>query len=236
MAPANVLRAYVMRWLKPLLPLGGYAFRPAAGGPQQEALDRLLATVPYPAGEFELENPFWPPGARRPWVGTRHRMDALYGGTFKLANMPPAVLERIDDFFGPLSIDTVTQVIHFARLGHVTDRRGVGRYVDREHARARLQFPILSLHSTENGLVDVATAARMRAWFAQLALADERERRAAPTAPRDDPPDHRVRRLARMGHQDSLIGRTAPRVYTRIGRFLDEGLARDDARAARAAP
>ena len=146
-------------------------------------------------------------------------MDALYGGTFKLANMPRAVLERIDDFFGPLSIDTVTQVIHFARLGHVTDRRGVGRYVDREHARARLQFPILSLHSTENGLVDVATAARMRAWFAQLGR-----------------PDHRVRRLARMGHQDSLIGRTAPRVYARIGRFLDEGLARAAARAAGAAP
>mgnify|MGYP006146245995 CR=1 FL=1 len=49
-------------------------------------------------------------------VGTRHRMDALYGRDFNVNNVPDAMLECIDDHFGPLNIETVSQAVHFARL------------------------------------------------------------------------------------------------------------------------
>ena len=101
--PENVFRAYAMRYLKHYLPLDDYQFRPS-GKPRilDQLIDRMLATLPYPEHEFDRENPFWQPWRRTPWVGTRHRMDALYGRDFSVNNLPPKVLDYIDDHFGPL--------------------------------------------------------------------------------------------------------------------------------------
>ena len=43
-------------------------------------------------------------------------MDALYGRDFNVNNLPSKVLDYIDDHFGPLNIDTVSQAIHFAQV------------------------------------------------------------------------------------------------------------------------
>jgi choline dehydrogenase-like flavoprotein/pimeloyl-ACP methyl ester carboxylesterase len=158
----NVLAAYVMRYVRDLLPLEEYTFSPQGKvSTAGQFLDRVLAAMSMPPYEFRRENPWWP-GKATPWVGTRHRMDALYGRTFRLKNMANGTLDHIDDFFGPLSVDTVSQVLHFAAVNCVTDNRGINRYVTPQRVSRRLKFPMMSLHGKENGLSDPATMAIMR--------------------------------------------------------------------------
>jgi pimeloyl-ACP methyl ester carboxylesterase len=158
----NVLAAYVMRYVRDLLPLEQYTFSPQGKiSTAGQFLDRVLAAMSMPPYEFRRENPWWP-GKATPWVGTRHRMDVLYGRTFRLKNMANATLDHIDDFFGPLSVDTVSQVLHFAAVNCVADNRGINRYVTPERVSRRLKFPMMSLHGKENGLSDPATMAIMR--------------------------------------------------------------------------
>ena len=108
MSPANQARALIMRYVKQFVPMGNYDFRPEGDVTLADLLlDRLLATLPYPDEEFLLENPLWPLGAATPWVRTRRRMDALYGQVFKPENVPRRTLDHLDDFFGPMNVDTV---------------------------------------------------------------------------------------------------------------------------------
>ena len=212
LTPANIARSYLMRYGRQLLRGANYQFRTTGQpGLADQLLDRVLAAMPYPPGEFEQENPFWPPGQRLPWVGARHRIDALFGRVFNLANMDADTLNHIDDFFGPFCVDTVSQVMHFARYGKVTDRSGFNRFVDQTRMRQRLTFPMLSLHAPQNGLADVATQTLM-----QTVIAPN-------TARPDLLTTHRLANLT-LGHQDSLIGNrliTGP-VFTLIGNFLQQ--------------
>ena len=240
LSPANVLRAYVMRYVRHFLPLEDYIFSPEgevslAG----QLLDRALATLPVPLAEYKLENPLWPPGKSTPWVGTRHRMDALYARTFALGNMSDEVLECIDDFFGPLSVETVSQVIHFARYKSVTERNGFNRFVVPARIQKRLTFPMLSIHGELNGLADVATLAHMRKTLQDggVPCLD-----AAPDGGESStaqPPgqmharieqsqaqlvagkaSYMTWRIAGHGHQDCLIGKDAGEVSSVIAAFL----------------
>lgn len=140
-------------------------------------------------------------------------MDVLYGVTFKLGGMSEAVLSAIDDFFGPLNLQTVAQVIAFARFGVVTDRCGNGAGMVPGHI-ARVwnrdaTHRILSLHSTENGLLDIATRQRV------VDLMNDARCRGTSVEFRE------------MGHQDSLIGANAPIAYRQIGAFLCEDPSHD---------
>ncbi|MBC7728500.1 MAG: alpha/beta fold hydrolase [Microbacteriaceae bacterium] len=210
LTPANIARAYLMRYAQQFIGGGRYGFRTTGEpGLADELLDRLLAAMPYPPGGFELENPFWPAGQRLPWVGSRHRIDALFGRVFNLANMDPHTLEHIDDFFGPFSVDTVSQVMHFARYWTVTDRSGFNRFISAERLQQRLTFPMLSLHAVQNGLADAATQHLLqRVIKPNLGLGGSLESGAMVGAG--------------LGHQDSLIGSseaTEP-VLARIADFL----------------
>lgn len=200
---SNIFRAYLMGYLRRVLPLAGYRFR-IDGEPSllDELIDRAFATLPYPEAEFHIENPVWP-WRRTPYVGTRHRMDALYGRDFALANLSPAVLENIDDFFGPLNLETVAQAIHLARQKTISTRAGRNVYVSRQNLRAYWRgIETMSIHGADNGLADVATLGRMRKVFKDAGLKIH-------TVPFDG-----------FGHQDCLIGRGAPRVFERIAAFL----------------
>ncbi len=210
MSPANTFRAYALGYLRHFLPFAGYEFRvrPDAGLMDQ-LIDRLLATLPYPEEEFAVENPLLP-WRKTPWVGTRHRMDALYGRDFSLADkrgralLSKPVLEHIDDLFGPLSIDTVSQAIHFARSQFVTNRAGRNRYALPANIERRWVFPTLSIHGGDNGLADVATLARFQAFF--------RDRMGR---------DIQAQEFPGFGHQDSLIGKDAGQVFQRVFDFLE---------------
>jgi cholesterol oxidase len=219
MSPANIFRGYAMSYLRHILPFAGYEFRPSADpGMYEQVFDRLLATLPYPKEEFDAENRFWPWRTLR-FVGTRHRMDALYGRDFSLASrrgralLSDEVLEHIDDLFGPLSIDTVAQAIHFARCEVITNAAGRNEYVLPDNLLERWTFPTLSIHGEENGLADVATLERFRRKCREYAGIDIA-----------------VRAFPGFGHQDSLIGKRAPEVFSAVFDFLAEGV---DARAPR---
>ncbi len=208
LTPANVARSYLMRYVKQFIADGHYAFR-TEGAPHlaDQLLDRVLAALPYPSGEFEIENPLWPPGKRLPWVGSRHRIDALFGRVFSLANISEATLDCIDDFFGPFSVETVSQVMYFARYRMITDRCGFNRFVDAKRMRQRLTFPMLSLHAADNGLADPGTRDMLHGVL---------QPNLGPGGSLESV------RFAGLGHQDSLLGTrsaTEP-VFEAIGRFL----------------
>jgi choline dehydrogenase-like flavoprotein/pimeloyl-ACP methyl ester carboxylesterase len=211
MSPANILRAYVLGYARHYLPLADYDFRVKPDpGLVDQLIDRLLATLPYPEHEFDVENPLWP-CRRTPFVGTRHRMDALYGRDFSLAarNGTPLIgrraLEYIDDLFGPLSIETVSQGIHLARMQVITTRAGHNEFALRENMK-RWSFPTLSIHGEENGLADVATLDLLEKLFAQ-----------------DEPSRFRKKKIPGFGHQDCLIGTRAAEVFAEISDFLQPG-------------
>jgi len=209
MSPANIFRGYAMGYLRHFLPFANYEFRvkPDAGLTDQ-LIDRLLATLPYPKGEFAAENPPWP-WQNAAFAGTRHRMDALYGRDFSLVDkkgmrlLDDAVLEYIDDLFGPLSIDTVAQAIHFARAEVITSRTGRSEYVLPGNILRRWIFKTASIHGTENGLADVATLERFKKRFVEDAGVK------IETRPFDD-----------FGHQDGLIGRKREQVFSYVHEFL----------------
>jgi hypothetical protein len=190
----NVLRAYFQRLLRRLVFADDYQFRvPADRTLAGNLLDRLLATLPYPAEEFARENPEVP-WARTPWAGFRHRMDALYARDFKLANVADRTLAAIEDLFGPLNLDTVAQAIHFARRNTITDANG--RPFDTSRGVLQRRWPkrgTVSIHGAENGLADVKTLDVMRT---QMAFA------GIPYAAVEIPG---------YGHQDCLIGEHAAR-------------------------
>lgn len=241
LSPANVLRAYVMRYIQYFLPLEDYVFSPEGDTSVIASLmDRVLATLPLDRPEFDRENPFWPPGQFTPWVGTRHRIDALYAKTFSLMNLSDDVLAHIDDFFGPLSVQTVSQVIHFAQPHVVTDRTGFNQYLVPKRVEKRFIFPILSIHGDENGLSDVATLELMRDAMvgAYLPYLNDKKGQPDPTqvaqtsgeicALIDDKKDdlnqgkgcYMTWRIAGLGHQDCLIGQHAAEVSAVMTEFL----------------
>lgn len=207
--PVNVFRGYVMSYLRHFLPMDDYDFTvPPDPSVAQQLLDRLLATLPYPEEEFDIENPKRP-WKRTPFVGFRHRMDALYGRDFSLAGkdgtqrIDDRALEHVDELFGPLSLETVSQGIQFARFHALADPRGK-LYYSRPKAKERWTFPTLSIHGEENGLMDVATLTQMERYLAQDAgLCFEQT--AFPS----------------FGHQDSLIGKDAEKVFAVISAFLE---------------
>ncbi|MES2531115.1 MAG: alpha/beta fold hydrolase, partial [Pseudomonadota bacterium] len=202
--PDNVFRAYVMRYVSHFLALDGFQFRVSESpGLAEQLADRLLATLPYPESEFDRENPLWPPWRRTPWVATRHRMDALYGRDFSVNNVSDEMLAHIDDHFGPLSLQTVSQVIHFARFRSIADRQGFNEFVSPNNLRENYDFPVMCVHGEDNGLVSVETLDHFKRVMAQA---------GRPV---------RLEPIAGFGHQDCLIGTGARPVFDKVIRFFD---------------
>ncbi len=203
-SPENIFRAYGLSYLKPLMPYLFYQFkRSDVPNPAEQLLDRLLSALPYPDGEFQLENPMRP-WAKTRYVGTRHRMDALYGRTFSLANLSKQTLDKIDDIFGPLNMETLSQVIRFALHERVTNKNGENEFVTNERLKRFWNFPTLSVHGDENGLSDISTLGRMEA---TMKAADR---------------DYQTQVFEGFGHQDSLIGKGVRKNFDKINNFLNQ--------------
>lgn len=199
--PDNVFRSYLVSYLRYFLPIVMYDFQiPTNPSLVDQLLDRFLATLPYSVKEFDIENPLW---GKTPFVGTRRRLDAFYGQTFKLENLTEDVLDNINDLFGPSSIKTISQAMHFSRLQQITNRNGRNVFVKRENLQNRWKFPTLGLHSEENGLFDIATMARMQAVFHDAGIYFE------------------PKPFSGLGHQDTLIGKQAENVFEVINDFLE---------------
>ena len=202
----NVLRGYLMRLLRGLILPQNYQFRaPDQQSRADQALDRLLSSLPYPDDELRQENPTWPWPKNR-WAGFRHRLDALYSRAFRLKNMKCKTLAALEDLFGPLNLDTVSQAVHFARYNKITN--GAGRNCFVTVTRMKQRWPTggtLSIHGEENGLADVATLKEMENLMAGVV------------------PDRHFKtlRIPGFGHQDCLIGIGArEKVFDPVERFL----------------
>ena len=122
--------------------------------------------------------------------------------TFEVQGMSDQVLDRIDEFFGPSHMATTAQVIWFARSRLITDMQGRGAFMTPEKMSALRHRPVLSLHAERNGLIDPDTQRTLTELLRQAGAA--------------------VRAVSLPGgHQDSLIGRDAARVFAEIAEFLE---------------
>ena len=199
---ANVLRGWLMQFLRRWLLPQGLQFRPSnPPGTGEQLLDRLLASLPYPDADWAVENP-WQPWRRTPWTATRHRMDMLYGRDFEAAGLRRPTLEAIDDLFGPMHLDTLAQTVHFTRLDMAADACGQGRVTGALLRERWAGIPTLALHGGVNGLVDVWTQRLLAAWLVPAGV------------------PFQARTYKGMGHQDLLIGRDAARVFADVEAFL----------------
>lgn len=200
----NIFRAYVMKFLQRWIVPEGYAFRQSETPTATEKLiDRLLSTLPYPDAEYDIENPKWP-CARTEWVTSRHRMDALYARAFNAENMTKETLDCIDDFFGPLNMETVMQTIHFVRFNCITNQRGRGEFVSLQNLKNRWYgIPTFSIHGEENGMVDATTRDLIRVNFDAANI------------------EYTNKLYPNFGHQDLFIGRACHEVFSDIKEFLD---------------
>jgi choline dehydrogenase-like flavoprotein/pimeloyl-ACP methyl ester carboxylesterase len=203
-SPANVFRAYAMGYLRNFLPLHDYQFRPThEPTPMEQMADRLFSTMPYSDSTFDIENPITP-WKKTPWVRTRHRMDALYARDFNVENIPQAVLDKIDDFFGPLNMDTVLNSINFARTSLITNHAGRNSFVKARRIYERWRnINTLCVNGGANGLADVSTIYRMTHLMTNAGVGVFR------TFIKEG-----------YGHQDCLIGRDAEDIFAQMHLFL----------------
>jgi cholesterol oxidase len=211
-SPANIFRAYVLRYLINFLP-DSYSFNPENPTFADDLWDRVLSTLPYPIEEFDVENPVWPT-KRTPWTRTRHRMDVLYGRDFNVPNMEPEMLRFINEHFGALSLKTVSSTVHFARYSMMTDFKGRNRLVSRKNFERNWKFPAFSVHGGENGLSHVSTVDRM----GQI-LRDAGRVYLPPFI------------NAGAGHQDALVGTPRHATLQQIEQFLEANIATNPTKA-----
>ncbi|MBB3167348.1 alpha/beta fold hydrolase [Simiduia aestuariiviva] len=209
--PDNMTRGYLLKNVRHLLGNLPYQFRPSEAPKMAESvLDRLLQALPYPRAEFCRENPILP-GRRVRWSSTRRRIDALFGRAFALHNMSDRLLTHIDDIFGPLSLGTLAQTIHFALQEQITNFQGENCYATRENLAQRWRFNTLTLHAEDSGLADVGTATLMASAMADIAAElNEGEYTAR----------HHI--FKGFGHQDLLIGRGSHKVFRAIEAFFND--------------
>ena len=205
----NIFRGYLLQTLRRWVLTDGYQFRRTASpGVAEELVDRLLASIPYPDEEFDLENPCTLTGKELPWVGSRHRMDALYGRDFNGLQLSEDTLNAIDDLFGPINMETVAQTIHFTRFNTITCQRGRGEFVTPKRMHTRWHdVPTLAIHGKQNGLVDVST---------QDLLTENMRKAGVPfRALSSDQAPYNM-----LGHQDVLIGTSSHLVFADMEAFL----------------
>jgi hypothetical protein len=131
-------------------------------------------------------------------------MDILYARDFSLRNMAPLTLAAVEDLFGPLNLDTVSQAVHFARYNKITN--GAGRNCFVTVTRMHHRWPragTLSVHGEDNGLADVRTLDLMGDLMQAAGL------------------KFAFHRVKGFGHQDCLVGKTAKAdVFRTIEEFL----------------
>ena len=205
--PANRMKGYLARFILQHQPGIHYHFRPGTTRLlAEQMLDRLLAAQDYPRAEMRAESPL------RPWkrldhIGSRRRIDGLFGRTFELDQLDKNTLLHLDDLFGPTNLATIAQAGHFARWFSITQRDGRTHFISRKRLRDHWKdIPTLYLHGEKNAMMDVANRKRMRWLFDGAGLGDKLKCITYPN----------------HGHQDLLIGKNSSAVFRDICHFLDE--------------
>ncbi|MFT6098010.1 MAG: choline dehydrogenase-like flavoprotein/pimeloyl-ACP methyl ester carboxylesterase [Arenicella sp.] len=202
----NNFRSFVTNYVRELVP-DDYQFQIKEGEKASQMLDRILYTLPYPRPEYDLVNAPLRPSRRAEFARTRHRVDAFFSRTFELANLSSETLDHIDDFFGPIHVDTILQASRFSNHNVATNSRGRNQYVSQERLqRFWAGIPTMSFHSRNNGLIDYSTGERTKRVFQAAGVAYKSV----------------VIGDQNYGHQDSILGvRAYLDVFPHISAFLD---------------
>jgi len=203
----NNFKSFATNYLKEMIPVE-YQFQVKKEEIANQILDRLLYTLPYPRQEFDIVNAPLKPRHRAEFARTRHRVDAFFSRTFELANLSAETLKHIDDFFGPIHVDTIVQASRFAHNNVATNINGSNKYVSRERLQKYWSgIPTMSFHSRSNGLVDLSTGERTKRVFTEAGVAYKSI----------------IIKNESYGHQDSITGINAHLdVFPHIIDFLDE--------------
>lgn len=199
-SPANRLRERILSVIKNYKGFEIQFEESADGSLTEDIVDRLLNAMPYPEEEIKIENPLY---GNRFWVRGRHRMDALYGKTFSLKNMDQKVLERFHDFFGPLSLRKLEQVIWFSRRNQISDSYGGEYRLDKEKLKKVWTQKTLWIHGEDNELLDPVSPVLTMLVFDRAGLSNLQ-----------------VEILKNFGHQDCMMGRDCEIPYALIDQHL----------------
>ena len=201
---ANTLRAYVLNYVRKLMPKNGFEFSPSDPNSQiNTLLDRLLYTIPYTdKTEYKAENPLL---RNTYWVRARHRMDALYGRAFNLRNMHSKTLKNIDDFFGPMSFQTLEQTLWLSKRKQLSDWEGHSYHLKKQNFTTRWNHPTLWIHGEKNGLIDPISPSLT------ALICDEQNLS-----------NFKFKIIADMGHQDCLMGKNCEVTFRAIAEHLNE--------------
>ena len=168
-----------------------------------QLLDRLGASLPWPASEIDLhqKDQFSPEGG----TATCNRMTLFYGREWVHGNLADATHRKLASLVGPASVEVFRQLFFIVNRQHLTDRDGANSYMTNANFAAHWTFPILFAHGTANKVFDPRSA--VRSWGRTKALQT----------------GHPVRLFMAegFGHMDFLFGKNAHRdVYPHLCKFL----------------
>lgn len=182
-----------------------------SGGVFDEVLDRLAASLPWPAGELEdhERHRYDPAGGS----AVCNRMTAFYGREWEHGNLEEATHRRLAELVGVAGIEVFRQLYFVILRERLTDRDGANAYMRADHFRRRWTFPTLFAHGGRNQVFDPRGA--VRSWNRLQLVFDSGPVRVQRPA---------VRVLVRegYGHMDFLFGKDAHRdVFPELVRFME---------------
>jgi cholesterol oxidase len=184
-----------------------------------QVLDRLAASLPWPASEQAAHLAHVHHAAAG--TATCNRMTLFYGREWVHANLAEATHRELAGLVGPASVEVFRQFYYIITRQRLTDREGANVYMTQAGFDAHWTFPTLFATGTQNKVFDPRCA--VRSWLELSRLQ---------AGVRSRVPDDRHQRLVRLfmpdgyGHMDFLFGQDAHReVYPSLVRFLADPLA-----------
>lgn len=209
-------------WLPGLLRnlLDGGAVPLAVRGPvdtlPEAWIDRLLASLPVPAGEHcpherDLRT-------RQDACATCRRIRFIEAPLFKHANLSSPVHEALPRLFGAANLQLFAHAALCVEHERLVDNDGRPVYVHDERMRRHFGLPLAFLHGAQNELFDVASARRSAAEYARLFPGLARQVGEA----LGHPEAGAAWVVDGLSHVDVVIGRDAPeRVFQPLARWFD---------------
>lgn len=223
-SPMNRFRAYVASYLQQYLGVQSFDVRPPADDAAlMLLLDGILNTFPYPDDDGEAQRLHETPG----FAAVRHRADAIFGQTMRLANIGNRMLGTLESIYGFVSTAGLAQVGHYVSRQVLTDATGQNQTIAFETLGERFGFPLLILHGRHNRVFDWRGSFRAHDLLKQV-FDGQTNAHDIPSIGDDDlhlgaGTPRQLRVLGNYGHQDTLIGQRAYRdVFPHIVAFLNE--------------
>ncbi len=192
---------------------------PRTPGAVDQVLDRLAASLPWPASEQAAHLAHVHHAAAG--TATCNRMTLFYGREWVHANLAEATHRELASLVGPASVEVFRQLYYIITRQQLTDREGAGVYMTQAGFDAHWTFPTLFATGTQNKVFDPRSA--VRSWW-QLSRLQAGVPGRVPDA--RDPRPVRLFMPDGYGHMDFLFGKDAHReVYPSLVRFLADPVA-----------